>query len=207
MNLQLHLLLLLILLLHHVVVYCLDVRFTNTCMTRSSRWMNHNMHCNSVVAGPSHHSFFREQSNNSQNYNNHRILNTYSKDLIQSRHSNNVHFSMKNDKSDVNNKNDDDNDDGWASSTLTTTTSTLSNDNDIKRDKMIKELGNLKKQQQEARSNKLEKLSTNDNDNEQRDLFIPIVTIISIVGFGSAYLYETIRLYRNGELYLPFLSK
>lgn len=202
MNLQLHLLLLLILLLQHAVVYCLDVRFTNTCITRSSRWMNHNMHCNSVVAGPSHHSFFREQSN-SQNYNNHRILNAYSKDLIQSRRSTNIHWSMKNDKSDVNNNNDDGDDDGWGSSS--TTTSTLSNDNDIKRDKMIKELSNLKQQQQQARSNKLEKVSTNENDN-QRDRFIPIVTIISIVGFGGAYMYETIRLYNNGELYLPFLK-
>lgn len=37
----------------------------------------------------------------------------------------------------------------------------------------------------------------------ERDLFIPIFTAISVIGFGGLYAYETFRLYLNGELYLP----
>ncbi|CAB9519188.1 expressed unknown protein [Seminavis robusta] len=37
----------------------------------------------------------------------------------------------------------------------------------------------------------------------ERDLFIPIFTLVSVVGFGGLYAYETLRLYLNGELYLP----
>ena len=37
----------------------------------------------------------------------------------------------------------------------------------------------------------------------ERDLFIPIFTLVSVIGFGGLYAYETLRLYLNGELYLP----
>ena len=40
---------------------------------------------------------------------------------------------------------------------------------------------------------------------EERDLFIPIFTLVSIVGFAGLYAYELLRLYFAGELYLPFL--
>lgn len=39
---------------------------------------------------------------------------------------------------------------------------------------------------------------------QQRDLFIPIFVMISIVGFVGLYAYETIRLYLAGEFYPPF---
>jgi hypothetical protein len=39
----------------------------------------------------------------------------------------------------------------------------------------------------------------------ERDLFIPIFTLISLSGLMGAYAYEMIRLYLRGELYLPFL--
>ena len=39
---------------------------------------------------------------------------------------------------------------------------------------------------------------------EGRDLFIPILTLVSIAGFTGLYGYESLRLYHNGELYLPF---
>lgn len=38
----------------------------------------------------------------------------------------------------------------------------------------------------------------------KRDLFIPIFTLVSLVGFVGAYAYESFRLYANGELYLPW---
>jgi hypothetical protein len=39
---------------------------------------------------------------------------------------------------------------------------------------------------------------------KERDLFIPIFTLVSIAGFTGAYGYEMLRLYSRGELYLPF---
>ena len=41
---------------------------------------------------------------------------------------------------------------------------------------------------------------------EKRDMFIPVVTLISIVGFTGLYGYEMLRLYSRGELYLPWES-
>ena len=38
----------------------------------------------------------------------------------------------------------------------------------------------------------------------ERDLFIPIFTLVAIAGFTGAYGYEMLRLYSRGELYLPF---
>merc|ERR1711862_322847 len=40
----------------------------------------------------------------------------------------------------------------------------------------------------------------------ERDLFIPIFTLVSLTGFFGAYAYETFRLYANGELYLPGMN-
>ena len=38
----------------------------------------------------------------------------------------------------------------------------------------------------------------------EADLFIPIVAVVSVVGFAGLYGYETLRLYSRGELYLPW---
>jgi hypothetical protein len=38
------------------------------------------------------------------------------------------------------------------------------------------------------------------------DLFIPIFAMVSIMGFAGLYLYETLRLYSEGELYLPWMN-
>ena len=42
------------------------------------------------------------------------------------------------------------------------------------------------------------------SDSGERDLFIPIVTLISVMGFTGLYGYEMLRLYSRGELYLPW---
>ncbi|KAL3781265.1 hypothetical protein HJC23_012815 [Cyclotella cryptica] len=39
---------------------------------------------------------------------------------------------------------------------------------------------------------------------ENRDLFIPIFTLVAVVGFAGLYGYEMLRLYSRGELYLPW---
>ena len=44
-----------------------------------------------------------------------------------------------------------------------------------------------------------------DGKKTERDLFIPIVAIVSIVGFAGLYGFEMMRLFFQGELYLPFM--
>ena len=46
--------------------------------------------------------------------------------------------------------------------------------------------------------------SSGSNAEEERDLFIPIFAIVSILGFTGAYGYEMLRLASRGELYLPW---
>lgn len=41
---------------------------------------------------------------------------------------------------------------------------------------------------------------------DERDLFVPILALVSITGLFGAYAYETVRLYQAGELYLPFFN-
>jgi len=40
----------------------------------------------------------------------------------------------------------------------------------------------------------------------ETDLFIPIFAMVSLAGFAGLYLYETLRLYSEGELYLPGMN-
>ncbi len=44
------------------------------------------------------------------------------------------------------------------------------------------------------------------NDVSKTDLFIPIFAMVSLAGFAGLYLYETLRLYSEGELYLPGMN-
>ena len=44
---------------------------------------------------------------------------------------------------------------------------------------------------------------TTSNEEGDRDLFIPIFAIVSLIGLFGAYGYEMLRLYSRGELYLP----
>ncbi len=39
---------------------------------------------------------------------------------------------------------------------------------------------------------------------EEKDFFIPLVTLVSVIGFTGLYGYEMLRLYARGELYLPW---
>jgi hypothetical protein len=42
---------------------------------------------------------------------------------------------------------------------------------------------------------------------EERDLFIPIFSLVSLAGLFGSYGYEMLRLYSRGELYLPWDHK
>ena len=90
--------------------------------------------------------------------------------------------------------NDTDDDDGWGSPS-----STADKNNNKAVLESLKSERRLSQQQQQSQSAP----STSKQEEPQRDLFIPIFTLVSVVGFGGLYAYETLRLYMNGELYLP----
>jgi hypothetical protein len=57
---------------------------------------------------------------------------------------------------------------------------------------------------QQQQQQKLDLSSSNKNNQEpERDLFIPIFALVSILGFAGLYGYEMLRLASRGELYLP----
>ena len=79
----------------------------------------------------------------------------------------------------------DDDDDGWIDDTST--------DN---------EKGSAKDQ----RRNQSIQSPPREAETQERDLFIPIFTLVSLAGLFGAYGYEMLRLYLRGELYLPWNS-
>ena len=89
-------------------------------------------------------------------------------------------------------------DDGWGDSVSTTTSS----------DRISKsqELANLQNDMAMKQQNKSTQSSpsTDTSESKERDLFIPIFTLVSVIGFSGLYGYEMLRLYSKGELYLPW---
>ena len=69
----------------------------------------------------------------------------------------------------------------------------------------VQELANLQNDMAMKQQNKSSQSSSTERiENEERDLFIPIVTLVSVIGFTGLYGYEMLRLYSRGELYLPW---
>lgn len=93
-------------------------------------------------------------------------------------------------------------DDGWGDSVSTTTAAEASNDRISK----SQELANLQNEIAMKQQNKstVRSSSPGMNEEKERDLFIPIFTLVSVIGFTSLYGYEMLRLYSRGELYLPW---
>ena len=67
-------------------------------------------------------------------------------------------------------------------------------------DEKTKELGAL----QNSRQASLEARRTQSATEGERDLFIPIFAIVSLLGLFGSYGYEMLRLASRGELYLPW---
>lgn len=85
----------------------------------------------------------------------------------------------------------DDDDDGWGTSPSRVETKTS-------------ELMQLQKERRSS-SLELQKSSAQRRGSEtERDLFIPIFSIVSLAGLFGSYGYEMLRLYSRGELYLPW---
>jgi hypothetical protein len=57
----------------------------------------------------------------------------------------------------------------------------------------------------EARQNFEKDIEETDSPKEDRDLFIPIFSLVALTGLIGAYGYEMLRLFLRGELYLPFI--
>ena len=119
-------------------------------------------------------------TNSMRSFNIRMNINPQTKKLI------NVHsLKMSNDKfTDI-----DDNDDSWGEVGEDNTMSGGSNN----------EISNKKFQ-----SNEGPRMTSTGSQEQERDLFIPIFTLVSLIGFFGAYAYESFRLYSLGELYLPW---
>jgi hypothetical protein len=89
---------------------------------------------------------------------------------------------------------DDKDDDGW--------------DNDDDNDSISSPVTAQKGNQPTANSGERSRASTTKpSAPEERDLFIPIFSLISLAGLFGSYGYEMLRLYFRGELYLPWDHK
>lgn len=98
----------------------------------------------------------------------------------------------------LSNNNDDDDDDGWGDEP-----SSL-------KDKRA-ELRQLQQQRDRTSSPSSSSQSTTNKPSitgnisePEQDLFIPMFTIVSLLGLFGSYGYEMLRLYSRGELYLPW---
>jgi hypothetical protein len=90
----------------------------------------------------------------------------------------------------VENDNDDE-DDGWGDG----------DDNDDRSSLATAQQG----EQLTANSKEQSRSSTEKRSApEERDLFIPIFSLVSLAGLFGSYGYEMLRLYSRGELYLPW---
>ena len=105
---------------------------------------------------------------------------------------------------------EDEDDDGWGDGgTVVSNIST--DDSSIPSDKISKnkELARLQDDiAAKQNKNNIDSVNSRVRDinsgSGEKDLFIPVVTLISVIGFTSLYGYEMLRLYSRGELYLPW---
>ncbi|KAL7561045.1 hypothetical protein ACA910_011882 [Epithemia clementina (nom. ined.)] len=99
-------------------------------------------------------------------------------------------------------KSENEDDDGWVDRTRT---ELFSNDSTF-----LKGGDYVNDKQQQKGVSSIQSSSNNGETKqntpnaEERDLFIPIFTLVSLTGLFGAYGYEMIRLYLRGELYLPW---
>mmetsp|Transcript_31632 Transcript_31632/g.66534 ORF Transcript_31632/g.66534 Transcript_31632/m.66534 type:complete len:175 (+) Transcript_31632:193-717(+) len=101
---------------------------------------------------------------------------------------------------------EDDEDDGWGDEKVETSISPAESSASAQPSDRIsksQELARLQNDMATKRTSNSVK-SSGTNDGGERDMFIPIVTLVSVIGFTGLYGYEMLRLYSRGELYLPW---
>ena len=94
---------------------------------------------------------------------------------------------------------DGEDEDGWGT---TTSTSTPASSKSMA--EMTEELRSLQTPNQPTST--LQKQTRQGQDPQERDLFIPIFAVVSLLGLFGSYGYEMLRLYSRGELYLPWMD-
>mmetsp|Transcript_15943 Transcript_15943/g.20239 ORF Transcript_15943/g.20239 Transcript_15943/m.20239 type:complete len:217 (-) Transcript_15943:279-929(-) len=104
-----------------------------------------------------------------------------------------------------------DDDDGWGTADTNTSADTNTNSNVINETlQKERELASLRSEITSKGSTSNSSPSSfsqgNDGTEVERDLFIPIFAVVSLLGLFGAYGYEMLRLYSRGELYLPWNS-
>jgi len=87
---------------------------------------------------------------------------------------------------------DDDDDDGWG-------TTNEKEGGDSKR----RELESIRSDLEKKRGDSGSTLANGEGEGQERDLFIPVFAVVSLLGLFGSYAYEMARLYSRGELYLP----
>lgn len=93
-------------------------------------------------------------------------------------------------------------DDGWEDEKVGEKGSEATISDKISKSQELQRLQNdLANKQSNQSSNSV---NSGPNNGGDRDLFIPIVALVSVIGFSSLYAYETLRLASRGELYLPW---
>lgn len=122
-----------------------------------------------------------------------------------SRTSKMILFSSVNENEGEGDVGDDGDDDGWG--TETTISSSDSSSSDDTKNRKIKELKLLQQQQQQSSAltqRQQQQAGGTEQIVAERDLFIPIFAVVSLLGLFGSYGYETLRLASRGELYLPW---
>ena len=109
--------------------------------------------------------------------------------------------SCKMNLSDRESANDGDDDDGWGNNEVgSNSDSSIEKQSDRNRElTMLQEDIANKREGRKALDSATAKVH-----GEEKDLFIPIVTLVAVIGFAGLYGYEMVRLYARGELYLPW---
>ena len=92
-------------------------------------------------------------------------------------------------------------DDGWSDLSPESIASQDASDN-ISKNKELEQLQNDLTAKRKATDSSY--ASGTDSNATERDLFIPIFTLVAVAGFTGLYGYEMLRLYSRGELYLPW---
>ena len=102
----------------------------------------------------------------------------------------------------------EDENDGWGDDNASNKSSQNNNYSSVKEITPLsdkeRELASLRSQMDSKSNNKRQMTENNQiEEGTERDLFIPIFAVVSLVGLFGAYGYEMLRLYSQGELYLP----
>jgi hypothetical protein len=117
------------------------------------------------------------------------------------KYSHGCNTSCKMNLSDRESANDGDDDDGWGNNEVgSNSDSSIEKQSDRNRElTMLQEDIANKREGRKALDSATAKVH-----GEEKDLFIPIVTLVAVIGFAGLYGYEMLRLYARGELYLPW---